>query len=65
MRNDMTVMTARKHGDCAKCGEPIIRGQEIIWIPATRKAMHYNCGEKDFLAAQAEVQDEDLYSQHS
>jgi hypothetical protein len=37
------TLTAKYHGTCRECGEPIVPGQFIDWDKATKRTVHLDC----------------------
>ena len=57
--NDPRTMRSRFLSRCSICGNTIQKGEQIIYWPIGKKAMHYKCGEIDYLKAQSAISQED------
>ena len=61
---DPKIMQARFTSPCAKCGQPMPKGSEIVYWPAMRKAYHAteSCGLPDYRGYESAACDEDVYN---
>lgn len=40
-------ISARRSGNCVKCGSDIIHGDTVKWIPCSRRLLCYSCGQHE------------------
>ena len=59
-KNDPRKIIA-KFGKCKKCGKNV-RGQEVIYFPAEKKAYCLDCGRTDYNHFLQAKQDEEWYN---
>jgi hypothetical protein len=61
-KNDPRVTYSKFNSNCAKCGKTIRKGEEIVYWPAKKEAMHHACGQPDLQSFHESAQDEDNYN---